>query len=206
MKDSLLKQWQKTGIVKDKRLISAFKSIPREDFILPENLDEAYSDYPLPIGHDQTISQPTTIMIMIEALKLKPNDIVLEIGAGSGYNAALMSKLCKKVYSIEIIKELVLFARENIIKAGIKNVEIIKGDGSLGYQKEAPFDKIIITAACPKIPTPLIEQLKEGGIILAPVGESLGQKMVRGFKEKRKMEFEDLGYFSFVPLKGKHGF
>lgn len=205
MKKSLLEQWKRTGLIKDRKLLKAFREVPRENFIMKSYLQEAYGDYPLPIGYDQTISQPTTIMIMIQALELKKSDKVLEIGAGSGYNAALMAKLCKKVYGIEIIKELVSYARQNLVTTGIKNVEIIYGDGSMGYEKAAPYDKIIVTAACPKIPQPLIEQLKENGIILAPVGDLWGQKMIQGRKINGEIQYESLGYFSFVPLRGKFG-
>jgi len=205
-KDSLAEYWQDSGLIKDKRLIGAFKSIPREKFIRDENLQESYGDYPLPIGFGQTISQPTTVLIMINALELKKSDKVLEVGAGSGYCAAIMSKLCRKAVTTEIIPELVEFAKGNIKKCGIKNVEIIEWDGSKGYEKEAPYDKIMVTAACPRIPEPLIEQLKESGIILAPVGSFFGQEMIKLVKEKGKIVTQNLGSFVFVPLKGEYGY
>lgn len=205
MKKSLAKQWKKTGIVKDKRLLKAFESIPREKFIHDEFVGEAYADNPLPIGYGQTISQPTTIMIMIESLELKKTDKVLEIGAGSGYNAALMSKLCKKIYTVEIVPELVHFARENIKRLKIKNVEVAGGDGSIGLKEKAPYDKIMVTAGCPSIPKPLIDQLKEGGILVAPVGSKWEQEMIKAKKVKGELKKENLGYFVFVPLLGKHG-
>jgi protein-L-isoaspartate(D-aspartate) O-methyltransferase len=206
MKKNLVEQWTKTRLVTNKKLLAAFDDIPREKFIRGNYLDEAYGDYPLPIGYDQTISQPTTIMIMVQALELTSKDKVLEIGAGSGYNAALMAKLAKKVYSVEIVKELVSFARDNLKAVGIKNAEVVHSDGSMGYPKASPYDKIIVTAACPAIPPPLIEQLREKGILLAPVGDAFGQKMVRARKLKGKVEYESLGYFTFVPLKGKFGY
>jgi protein-L-isoaspartate(D-aspartate) O-methyltransferase len=205
MKEKLLERWERE-LKLDKKLLEAFHSVPREQFILPSFMDEAYGDYPLPIGHDQTISQPTTIMIMIQALELRPADKVLEIGAGSGYNAALMARLCRKVYSIEIVKELVSFARDNLKKAGIANVEVLHADGSQGYEQHAPYDKIMATAACPRIPEPLIAQLKKNGLILAPVGDLFGQKMIRGRKRKAEMDYESLGHFTFVPMKGRHGY
>jgi protein-L-isoaspartate(D-aspartate) O-methyltransferase len=205
MKEYLLERWRRE-LKLERKLVDAFLAVPREKFILPSFMGEAYGDYPLPIGHDQTISQPTTIMIMIQALELKPDDSVLEIGAGSGYNAALMARLCSKVYSVEIVKELVSFTRANLKKAGITNVEVIHDDGSMGYERCAPYDKIMATAACPKIPEPLVAQLKENGIILAPVGDLLGQKMIRGRKHKGEMLYESLGYFTFVPMKGRHGY
>ncbi len=205
-KKELVEYWNSRGIVKDKRLLDVFLSVPREKFILDEHLSQAYDDYPLPISGGQTISQPTTVMIMINALELKKNDKVLEIGAGSGYCAAIMSKIAKEVYTTEIIPELVDFANKNLEKANIQNVFVIKHDGSQGYEKEAPYDKIMVTAACPEIPKPLIDQLKEGGIIVAPVSHLLGQKMIKGIKKQNKLKQEALGDFSFVPLKGKYGY
>ncbi|MFH0978662.1 MAG: protein-L-isoaspartate(D-aspartate) O-methyltransferase [Candidatus Woesearchaeota archaeon] len=206
MKEHLIDRWQKTGLVKNKAIIKAFKEVPRENFVLAESADEAYGDYPLPIGQGQTISQPTTIMIMLEALELEQTDKVLEVGAGSGYSAALIAKIAKKVYSLEIIKDLAMMARENISRLKINNIEIINGDGSLGHPDHAPYDKIVVTAASPKIPLPWVTQLKEGGIIVAPVGDLWGQKMIKGRKMKGEMHYEELGYFTFVPLKGKHGY
>ena len=205
-KDALIDYWLKNKIITDQRLIKAFQEVKRENFITKEFINEAYGDYPLPIGHEQTISQPTTIMLMTEALELKSTDKVLEIGSGSGYQAVLISKLAKKVVSIEIIKDLVLFAKENIKNSNIKNVEIIHGDGSNGYEKSAPYDKIIVTAACPKIPEALIEQLRDSGIIVAPVGPLYGQVMVKARKIKNQLITEKLGDFMFVPLKGKYGY
>ncbi len=210
MKEHLVDYWESSGTIKDKRLLDAFKAVPREMFIRESYLSEAYGDYPLPIGHGQTISQPTTVMMMTQALELKPGDKVLEVGAGSGYQAAIIAKMVGengKVITTEIVSELVLFAQDNLKKAGIKNVEVVCLDGSKGYEKQAPYDKIIVTAACPKIPKPLIEQLKEGGIIVAPVGALFfGQNMVKARKVNGKLEKESLGQFVFVPLKGEHGY
>jgi len=206
MKQKLIEYWLSSGIIKDKKLIKAFQEIPRENFVDNSYLDEAYGDYPLPIGMGQTISQPTTVMIMIKAMELKPTDKVLEVGAGSGYCAAIMSKLAKKVITTEIIPELAEFAKKNMEKNKIRNVEVIEYDGSQGYKKEMPYDKIMITAACPSIPKPLTEQLKENGIIIAPIGGFFDQTMVKGIKKKGKIETYSLGYFRFVPLKGKYGY
>jgi protein-L-isoaspartate(D-aspartate) O-methyltransferase len=205
-KEELVKYWTNSEIITDRRLIKAFKAIPREEFILGESLNEAYGDYPLPILKGQTISQPTTVMIMINALDLKKTDRVLEVGAGSGYCAAIISKMVKFVYTTEIISELAEFAANNIKRVEIKNIEVINYDGSQGYEKKAPYDKIMVTAACPKIPPPLIEQLKERGIIVAPVSQFLGQKMIKGIKKDKELKTESLGDFVFVPLKGKYGY
>ncbi len=205
-KIGLIEYWQNSGLVKDNRLIEAFEEVSREKFIRDEYLEEAYGDYPLPIGMGQTISQPTTVMIMINALELKKNDKVLEVGAGSGYCAAIMSKLCKKVITTEIIPKLVKFAKDNIKKCKIKNVNVIEWDGSKGYEDEAPYDKIMVTAACPRIPEPLVEQLKYDGIILAPVGSFFGQDMIKMIKEKERIITKNIGSFVFVPLKGEYGY
>ena len=208
-KRHLIDYWVSSEIVKDKKVIEAFKKIPREKFIKEEHLEEAYGDYPLSIGHGQTISQPTTVMVMTESLELKEGQKVLEIGAGSGYQAAIIAKIVGaegKVISTEILPEIAEFAQENISKLKIKNVKIVKHDGSKGYAKEAPYDRIIITAACPKIPKPLVKQLKENGIIVAPVGNLIEQVMVKARKKANKLVEEKIGEFRFVPLKGKYGY
>ena len=209
MKHKLIEHWQRLSIIKDKKVIDAFKKVPREYFIRDGYETEAYGDYPLPIGMGQTISQPTTVMIMTEALEVKKGQKILEVGAGSGYQAAILSKLVGKkgkIITTEFIPELAEFAAYNLKKAKIKNVEVIHYDGSQGYEKEMPYDRIIVTAACPGIPKPLIEQLKDQGIIIAPVGSFFGQDMVKGVKKKGKLETENLGSFVFVPLKGKYGY
>ena len=206
MKQHLIDYWENTQLVKDKRIIQAFKKIPREDFVLDGYRNQAYADTALPIIESQTISQPSTIMIMTQALEPKQKDKVLEIGTGSGYQAALLAKLCKKIYTIDRIPAVVSFAKHNLNKIKIKNVEVIEGDGTLGYKKAAPYDKIIVTAASPGIPKNLIEQLKENGIIVIPVGEPMYCKMIKAKKIKGKLKQEFLGYFSFVPLIGKEGY
>ena len=208
-KEQLMEHWASSGIIKDKKVIGAFKKVPRELFVAEDRTEEAYGDYPLSIGKGQTISQPTTVMIMTQALELKEGNKVLEVGSGSGYQAAVIANIVGdngKVMSTEIVDELVESAKINIKKLKLKNVKIIKHDGSKGYAKEAPYDKIIITAACPKIPSPLIRQLKEGGIIVAPVGDMNEQEMIKGRKINGKLIEENLGDFMFVPLKGKHGY
>ena len=207
-KQDLLEFWTKSKIITDKKLLSAFKKIPRENFIPESMKEEAYEDIPLPIGEGQTISQPTTVMLMTQALELKPGDKVLEVGAGSGYQAAIIAYIVGKkgkVITTEIIPALMEMVNKNLKKLGIKNVHIINTDGSLGYEKEAPYGRIIVTAASPAIPKPLEGQLKEGGIIVIPVGE-FEQDMVKAIKKAGKLEKTSLGAFRFVPLKGKYGF
>lgn len=208
-KQRLIEYWESSGIIKDKKVIDAFKAVPREKFVDGKLIEEAYGDFPLPIGEDQTISQPTTVMIMTQALEVKEGMKILEVGAGSGYQAALLSKLAGekgKVITTEIISALALKAKAKIEKLKLKNVDVVCWDGSKGYKKEAPYDRIIITAACPRIPTSLIAQLKEKGVIIAPVGGWLGQKMIKATKIKGKLKEENLGYFVFVPLKGEYGY
>ncbi len=203
-KESLIGHWRATGRITDKRLLDAFRAVPREKFVLPEYKERAYDDIALPIIEGQTISQPTTVMIMLQALELKKTDVVLEVGAGSGYNAALLSKLAKKVHTVEFLKPLADFAKKNLASCGIKKVMVIHADGGKGYPKAAPFDKIIITAACPSVPPPLFEQLKEGGILVAPLGQAGAQEMFR-FRKEKGISRELLGLFQFVPLRGEYG-
>jgi len=208
-KNELVRYWKWRLQFKNKKIIDAFLNVPREDFVLEFSRPLAYWDNPLRIGHGQTISQPTTVATMLDELELenKKGFKVLEIGAGSGYNAALLGTICSKgrVYSVEIVPELVEFARRNLEKFAISNVEIIQGDGSLGYEKEAPYDRIVVTACAPEIPTPLIGQLKNKGIILMPVGSSKNsyQNMIKGVRNNGQLNEEDLGAYRFVPLVGK---
>lgn len=205
-KQRLLARWEAQGI--GKRVLDAFKKVPREKFVLEKYKEDAYADVPLPILAGQTISQPTTVVMMLDALEVRQGMKVLEVGAGSGYNAALLSVLVGskgKIITTEIIPELAEFARKNLKNAGIKNVVVVRHDGSQGFEKEAPYDRIICTAAAPKIPKPLTDQLKEGGVLLVPVGPACGQEMIRARKQKGKIITEKLGGFIFVPLTGKFG-
>jgi len=202
----LVEHLKKTGVLKTKKVISAFMKIKRENFVSKELKQKAYYDTPLPILFGQTISQPTTIAIMTEELDVQKDDIVLEVGAGSGYQAAILSKLAKKVYSVERAIELCKIAVDNIKKEKIKNVEIILSDGTLGYKEKAPYDRIISTAYSTEIPPPLLSQLKPGGILIIPIGDYSGQNMIKVKKLKNgKIEKINLGRFAFVPLIGKYG-
>lgn len=190
--------------------LNAFRAVNREDFVPEELKDRAYEDMPLPLLRGKTISQPTTVMMMTHTLELQPGEKVFEVGTGSGYQAAIIAKIVGskgRVVTTEVLPELVIFAKQNLAKANIKNVEVYEDDGSNGMPKEAPFDKIIITAACKEFPKPLLEQLKPEGIIVGPVGDQHEQEMVRGTKDKNgKLELEFLGSFLFSPLYGKYGF
>jgi len=194
----LLDFWRKSELIKDERIINAFKKINRENFVLDKR--ESYEDRALPILCRQTISQPTTVMMMLQALELNENDKVLEIGTGSGYNLALICRIVKKtVYSVEVCRELIDFATNNLKKSGIKNYEIFHRNGYFGLREKAPFDKIIVTAAPKEVPLELIKQLKDHGIMIVPVGE-YSQKMLKIIKMGDKIIKQDMGDFLFVPM------
>lgn len=207
-KQGLVDFWRERFGIKEREL-KAFLSVNRADFV-PENLKEmAYEDRPLPILRGKTISQPTTVMLMTAALEIEAGMKVFEVGTGSGYQAAILSKMVGekgKVFTTEIIPELIPYAKSNLDKAGISNVNITEEDGSRGMEKEGPFDRIILTAAAKEFPKELIEQLKEGGVIIGPIGSRDQQEMVRGVKEEGKLRMEFLGPYLFTPMYGKYGF
>ncbi|ACI21020.1 MULTISPECIES: protein-L-isoaspartate(D-aspartate) O-methyltransferase [Thermodesulfovibrio] len=191
--------------IRDERVIKVMKKIPRHLFV-PENImDDAYDDRALPIGYGQTISQPYIVALMTELLELKGDEKVLEIGTGSGYQAAILAELAKEVHTIERVEPLAKEAEKKFEKLSIKNIKVYVRDGTEGIPEEAPFDRIIITAATPDIPEPLIEQLKEGGIIVAPVGERYSQYMLKAIKKGKELERHYLIPVAFVPLIGKYG-
>ncbi len=198
-KERLIRELQDCGLLKGKKILDAFRKVPRENFILPGQRDYAYANEPLPILKGQTISQPLTVVAMTEALDLKEGQKILEVGSGSGYQAALLAELAGrngKVITIEIIPELAGFAEKNLRRDGYTNAEVIPGDGSKGYAEEAPYDRIMVTASATRIPQKLVEQLKEGGRMVIPVGEEM--YLIR--KNKGKIEKTMLGHYMFVPL------
>src|SRR3989344_3434475 len=201
-KKDLVNYWTQNKIITDKSVLDAFLRVPRENFVLPQYKDQAYEDIPLPTKKGQTISQPTTVMIMTQALEVKKEQKILEVGTGSGYQAAILSVLVgdkDKVYTTEILKELYDFAKENL--KDYKNVTLLHKDASKGLDEFAPFDRIIITAAATKMPQKLLQQLKIDGIMLVPFGENkYVQKMLKITKQKDQNKIEDLGNFVFVPL------
>jgi protein-L-isoaspartate(D-aspartate) O-methyltransferase len=188
--------------VRSERVLAALRRVPRHQFVPGEPLRRAYDNTPLPIGHGQTISQPAVVATMTDALSLRETDRVLEIGTGSGYQAAILSVLARKVYSIEIVPELGQAARKRLARLGYANVEVMIGDGYRGWPKHAPFDRILLTAAPPQVPKALFDQLAQGGILVAPVGESAwwGQRLLRYTKKPTGMEVEELGWVAFVPM------
>ncbi len=194
--------------IRDERVLEAMLNIPRHLFVPANRAAQAYSDQPLPIGEDQTISQPYMVAVMSEALELTGKERVLEIGTGSGYQAAILSRLAREVFSMEVHASLAAAARERLAQLGISNVEILTGDGSGGLAAHAPYDAIVVTAAAPAIPEPLVEQLADGGrlvIPIGPVGWSETQELVRARKQGSETTQEVLHYCRFVPLVGRHG-
>ena len=191
-------QIQARGI-KDERVLAALRKVPRHEFVPTVEKLLAYTDGPLPIGHGQTISQPYIVALMTELLQPEPTDKVFEVGTGSGYQAAVLAELTKEVYTIEIVEPLYEQARERLKKLGYTNVHVRLGDGTKGWPDAAPFDKMIVTAAGLKIPDALIEQLKEGGRLVMPVGE-VEQILVVGEKRNNVLETHETIPVRFVPL------
>ena len=187
------------------RVLAAMREIPRHLFIPPPFDQPAYDDNPLPIGSGQTISQPYIVALMTELLCPEPSDNVLEIGAGSGYQAAILSRLVQTLTTIERIPAVAMLARNNLKSLGIQNVEVIEGDGTEGYPQNAPYNGVMVTAATPEIPKTLIDQLAEGGRLVAPVGGRDHQELVTLEKMGGRMIPQYHGGVRFVPLIGKYG-
>lgn len=201
----------KEGRIRSAHVIAAMEAVPRELFVLEKDRRHAYVDTPLSIGSGQTISAPHMVGIMVEELDLVSGQRVLEVGAGSGYHAAIVAHVVGKlprghVYSIEIKEGLIEFAKGNIKKAGYgETITIINGDGSLGYPKEAPFDRIFVTCASPDFPPPLIDQLAENGKLLIPVGSTFYSELTLVTKIENRLTKSKLGGCAFVPMVGEFG-
>ncbi len=190
--------------IKDKKVLEAMGKVPRHEFVSSIYRSQAYGDHPLPIGEGQTISQPYIVALMTESLELKPGDRVLEIGTGSGYQAAVLAEIAKEVYTIEIVESLADRATKLLQRLGYKNIKVKAGDGYFGWKEHAPFDAVIITAAANRLPKPLIEQLKEGGRMIMPLGRTLYyQDLVLFRKKGNKIKKEELIPVRFVPMTGE---
>ncbi|MFP4655597.1 MAG: protein-L-isoaspartate O-methyltransferase [Methanohalobium sp.] len=191
------------------KVLDAMTRVPRHLFVPPEYQRDAYIDAPLMIGHNQTISAPHMVAIMCDLLDLKEGQVILEIGTGSGYHAAVISEIVGEsghVYSIECIKELVDFSRNNLENTGYNNVTVIHGDGSEGCPEHAPYERILVTAGAPDIPDSLIDQLKSGGIMVIPVGLYFQELYLIKKELDGSISKNDKGGVMFVPLTGKYGF
>jgi protein-L-isoaspartate(D-aspartate) O-methyltransferase len=202
MREKMVETQIKARGVKDPRVLSALRKVERDRFVPEEYLNSAYADQPLPIGEGQTISQPYIVALMTELLDLKGDEKVLEIGTGSGYQAAILAELAKEVYTIEIVESLASMANKRLLALGYQNIKVKVGDGYLGWPEAAPFDAIIVTAAPDHIPKPLIEQLKEGGRMVLPVG-TYAQELKKIVKRSGKIETTDVIPVVFVPMTGE---
>lgn len=191
--------------VRDERVLQAMARVPRHEFVPPEFRSQAYEDHPLPIGKDQTISQPYIVAVMLEHLAVHEQDIVLEVGTGSGYVTALLAELARTVYSIERHASLAKTAEEKLHKLNYTNVKVATGDGNLGLPEAAPFDEILVSAAASEIPQPLLEQLKEGGRMMIPVGAQHAQQLQLVEKKDGQAIITDMEACRFVPLVGGAG-
>ena len=196
----MVEQQLKPRAIKDERLLAAMARVPREEFVPADERGDAYEDGPLPIGFDQTISQPYIVAFMTEQLRLKPSDRLLEIGSGSGYQAAVLAELVADVYTIEILEPLAKTAEATLQRLGYKNVHLKIGDGYQGWPEEAPFDAIIVTCAPDKVPQPLVDQLKDGGRMVIPVGERFAQQLYLLEKKNGQLKESATLPVRFVPM------
>jgi protein-L-isoaspartate(D-aspartate) O-methyltransferase len=204
-RDRMVREQLVSRGIHDPRVLRAMRRVPRHLFLEGKLWERAYEDHPLPIGANQTISQPYIVALMVEALELNGAERVLEVGTGSGYAAAVLSELCDEVFSVEAVEELALKARTLLGTLGCTNVSVLVGDGTLGWAEHAPYDAVVISAAAPCIPRPLIEQLKVPGYLVFPMGEKELQTLVRIRKDRAGIREEYLGECQFVKLRGRYG-
>jgi len=191
--------------IKDPLVLTAFRSVPRHLFVSEALRDQAYGDYPLPIGEQQTISQPYIVAEMTQALDLGKDDRVLEVGTGSGYQAAILAEIVYRVYTIERIRSLYIQARKLLDKLHYHNIVMRCSDGTAGWKDESPFDAIIVTAGAPDIPEKLLDQLADGGRMVVPVGNQHSQDLIKVVKDKKGLHKLNLGGCRFVKLIGEQG-
>lgn len=197
-------QIERRGI-SDERVLEAMRSVPRHKFVVSADMDDAYGDFPLPIGHGQTISQPFIVAYMCEIARFTESDRVLEVGTGSGYHASVIAQLVDSVYSIEIVPELAVHAANTVRELNYSNITIRHGDGFYGWTEAAPFDAIVVTAAADYIPPPLISQLAEGGRLIIPLGPpAFTQDLMLAEKRAGEIVVREMLPVRFVPLTGKH--
>ena len=210
LRDRLVDSLLRRGYITSTSVANAVRRVPREEFVPQRLRDEAYIDTPLPIGDGQTISAPHMVAIMAEKLEVQPGHKVLEVGAGSGYHAAVVAELVRpggRVFTVERYESLARFAEANLARAGYADtVEVVVGDGSLGLPEHAPYDRIFVACGAPDVPSPLIEQLSDGGHMLVPVGGKMYQDLIKIIKRGKKVTTENHGGCVFVPLVGEHGY
>ena len=205
LREAMVANQIETRNVRDPRVLAAMRAVPRHLFVPAYQAGSAYRDSPLPIGQGQTISQPYIVALMSEMLELEGDERVLEIGTGSGYQAAILAQLAAEVISVERFASLAQEARERLAAVGIDRVRVEVGDGSLGWPAEAPYDAIIVTAASPEVPPPLEAQLAEGGRLVVPAGQRYTQSLVRVRRVGGRLKRETTIGVAFVPLIGEHG-
>ncbi len=205
LRESMVKSQIEARGVKDPDVLEAMRVVARHEFVNESLVDQAYNDHPLPIGDQQTISQPYIVAMMTEALQVDKDDRVLEIGTGSGYQAAILAELAYRVYTIERNRTLYERARRTLEKMGYYNIVCRYGDGTIGWKEEAPFDAILVTAGAPEIPKPLVDQLDIGGRMVIPVGSSSSQILVKLYRDKTGIHQTELGGCRFVKLIGQCG-
>jgi protein-L-isoaspartate(D-aspartate) O-methyltransferase len=203
-KEMVKRQIEARGI-SDARVIAAMLAVPRHLFVSDALRDQAYGDFPLPIGEQQTISQPYIVAEMTQALELRPSDRVLEIGTGSGYQAAILSQLVYRVYTVERLHALLANARKLIDQLRYYNIVTRYSDGTIGWKEESPFDAVIVTAGAPEIPLLLVNQLAVGGRMVIPVGNQFSQELIKLVKDENGIRKSSLGGCRFVKLVGEHG-
>ena len=201
-REAMVKEQIEARGVKDPLTLAALRKVPRHELVPADMRPFAYEDDPLPIGHAQTISQPYIVAFMTEALGLKGGERVLEVGTGSGYQAAVLAEIASEVYTIEIVEPLAVRARADLARLGYRNIEVRAGDGYKGWPEKAPFDAIIVTAAAPTIPAPLKEQLKDGGRLVIPIGED-DQSLIVLTRRGARFEERILLPVRFVPMTGE---
>ena len=191
--------------IKDPRVLAAFRTVPRHLFVSEALREQAYGDYPLPIGEQQTISQPYIVAEMTQALELHKDDRVLEIGTGSGYQAAILAQIVYRVYTVERRRSLYMQARSLFDKLNYHNIVTKYADGTKGWLEESPFNAIVVTAGAPELPEALINQLAKGGRLVVPVGNQHTQELIKIYRDKEKIQQTNLGGCRFVKLVGEHG-
>ena len=205
LRESMVKNQIEARGIKDPNVLDAMRKVPRHLFVSDALMDQAYADHPLPIGEQQTISQPYIVAHMTQALALGPDDRVLEIGTGSGYQAAILAQIVFRVYTIETIRSLHMRARKLFDELNYSNIVTRYGDGTNGWKDESPFDAIMVTAGAPDIPAPLVSQLDVGGRMVLPVGGRLTQEMVKLYRDEDGIHQTTLGGCRFVKLVGDYG-